>query len=159
MAQEAKSAAAANTTTLTQVTQNIGEINTILNGVADDDTDGVVGRLSAVETANTSQDTRLTNLEKLVSGGEAGEGGTTLLEMVNDNAANISTLQTETITEVKSGNETFLTATTETRSVLLTPIVCTIAEADDKDGLVTAKDAKDYIQNTIESAFEWSEVE
>lgn len=160
LAQEAKNAATANTTTLTQVTQNIGEINTILNGVADDDTDGVVGRLSAVETANTNQDTRLTNLEKLVSGGEAGEGGTTLLEMVNANAANISTLQTETIKEVESGNETLLTATTESRSTLLTPVTCKIADAnDEKDGLVTAKDAKDYIQTAVESAFEWAEVE
>lgn len=160
LAQEAKNAATANTTTLTQVTQNIGEINTILNGVADDDTDGVVGRLSAVETANTNQDTRLTNLEKLVSGGEAGEGGTTLLEMVNANAANISTLQTETIKEVESGNETLLTVTTESRSTLLTPVTCKIADAsDENDGLVTAKDAKDYIQTAVESAFEWAEVE
>lgn len=159
LAQEAKNAAAANTTTLTQVTQNIGEINTILNGVTDDDTDGVVGRLSAVETANTNQDTRLTNLEKLVSGGEAGEGGTTLLEMVNANAANISTLQTETIKEVKSGNETLLIATTESRSTLLTPVTCKIADAsDENDGLVTAKDAKDYIQAAVDSAFEWTEV-
>ena len=160
MAQEAKNAADANTTTLTQVTKNIGEINTILNGVADDDTDGVVGRLSAVETVNANQDTRLTNLEKLVSGGEAGEGGTTLLEMVNENAANISTLQTETIKEVESGNETLLTATTESRSTLLTPVTCKIADAsDEKDGLVTAKDAKDYIQTAVDSAFEWAEVE
>lgn len=160
LAQETKNTADANTTTLTQVTQNIGEINTILNGVADDDTDGVVGRLSAVETANTNQDTRLTNLEKLVSGGEAGEGGTTLLEMVNENAANISTLQTETIKEVESGNETLLTATTESRSTLLTPVTCKIADAsDENDSLVTAKDAKDYIQTAVNSAFEWAEVE
>lgn len=90
---EAKNAAAENKTALEGVTRNIGEINTVLNGADDDDTDGLVGRLASVESKNTAQDTRLTNLEKLVSGGEGGEGGTTILEMVNQNAADISALE------------------------------------------------------------------
>ena len=82
-----------NKTALEGVTKNIGDINTVLNGLDDDDTDGLVGRLASVESKNTAQDTRLTNLEKLVSGGEGGEGGTTILEMVNQNAADIEALE------------------------------------------------------------------
>ena len=90
---EAKNAANDNKTALESVTKNIGDINTVLNGLDEDDTDGLVGRLASVESKNTAQDTRLTNLEKLVSGGEGGEGGTTILEMVNQNAADIEALE------------------------------------------------------------------
>lgn len=82
-----------NKTSLEAVSKSLGEINLILNGEDDDETDGVVGRLAAVEEKNNSQDTRLTNLEKLVSGGEAGEGNTTLLEMVNANTAALASLE------------------------------------------------------------------
>ena len=84
-----------NETQINSLSQSIGDINLILNGEEDVDTDGLVGRLALVESKNSDQDTRLTNLEKLVSGGEAGETGTTLLEMVNQNAADIKTLQGE----------------------------------------------------------------
>lgn len=91
----AQSKADANEAQVNSLTQSVGDINLILNGADDDETDGVVGRLAVVETKNTDQDTRLTNLEKLVSGGEAGEGGETLLEMVNANSAAITQLQTQ----------------------------------------------------------------
>lgn len=50
-------------------------------------------KITALEAVDTSYATRLTNLESLVSGGEAGEGGTTLMEMVNTNAGNISEIK------------------------------------------------------------------
>lgn len=83
----------------------VGTINLTLTGNPEDENGGVIGRLEAVETTNTEQNTRLTNLEKLVSGGEAGEGGTTLLEMVNANTANIATLteaHDQTVTRVRT---------------------------------------------------------
>lgn len=79
-AKSAQDAADANTVTLSSVTQNIGEINEDLVELSE---------------KNDAQDTRLTNLEKLVSGGEAGDSGSTLLEMVNENAAAILQLQTD----------------------------------------------------------------
>lgn len=94
-AANAQAKADANEGQINSLSQSIGDINLILNGTEESDEDGVVGRLALVETKNESQDTRLTNLEKLVSGGEAGEGGTTLLEMVNQNAADIKQLQTD----------------------------------------------------------------
>lgn len=97
------------TTQLESVTQSIGEINLLLNGNDDDDEipnqKGLIAQVAEIEEKNTAQDTRLTNLEKLVSGGEAGEGNTTLLEMVNANTAAIASLQSsmeavaETLTE------------------------------------------------------------
>lgn len=57
---------------LESITKNIGEINEV----------------------NSSQDQRLTTLEKIVSGGE-GEGGQTLLEMVSANTQAIETLNTD----------------------------------------------------------------
>lgn len=94
-AANAQAKADANEGQINSLSQSIGDINLILNGTEESDEDGVVGRLALVETKNSDQDTRLTNLEKLVSGGEAGEGGTTLLEMVNQNAADIKQLQTD----------------------------------------------------------------
>lgn len=81
-----------NKTALESVSKSLGELNLVLNGKEDDSEDGLVGRLTLVEDKNSAQDTRLTNLEKLVSGGEAGEGGTTLLEMVNKNTTDIAAL-------------------------------------------------------------------
>ena len=86
-----------NKTALESVSKSLGELNLVLNGNDNDEDDipnqiGVIGRLTAVETLNNEQNTRLTNLEKLVSGGEAGEGGTTLLEMVNKNTTDIAAL-------------------------------------------------------------------
>lgn len=89
---EANVKISANETQINSITQNIGDINTILNGTEESDEDGLVGRLNLVESKNDAQDTRLTNLEKLVSGGEGGEDGTTLLELVNQNTANIEAL-------------------------------------------------------------------
>ena len=74
------------------LSQSVGNINLILNGNEDDNTDGVIGRLATVEEKNNAQDTRLTALEKLISGGEV-EGDTTLLEMVSQNTADISALK------------------------------------------------------------------
>lgn len=51
-------------------------------------------KITALEAVDTGYATRLTNLESLVSGGEAGEGGTTLMEMVNINAENIAKIET-----------------------------------------------------------------
>ena len=92
-AASAQAKADANEGQINSLSQNIGEINLLLNGTQESDQDGVMGRLSVVESKNSDQDIRLTNLEKLVSGGEAGEGGTTLLEMVNANSAAITQLQ------------------------------------------------------------------
>lgn len=98
LANEAKNIANNNKTTIDSVSKSLGDLNLVLNG-NDDDTDdipnqiGIIGRLSSVEEKNTAQDTRLTSLEKLVSGGEAGEEGSTLLEMVNANTAAITTLE------------------------------------------------------------------
>ena len=96
----------ANEGKLNSLEATVGTINLTLTGNPEDENDGgVIGRLEAAETANTEQNTRLTNLEKLVSGGEAGEGGTTLLEMVNTNTANIATLteaHNQTVTRVQT---------------------------------------------------------
>lgn len=96
----------ANEGKLSSLEATVGTINLTLTGNPEDENDGgVIGRLEAAETANTEQNTRLTNLEKLVSGGEAGEGGTTLLEMVNTNTANIATLteaHNQTVTRVQT---------------------------------------------------------
>ena len=96
----------ANEGKLSSLEATVGTINLTLTGNPEDENDGgVIGRLEAAETANTEQNTRLTNLEKLVSGGEAGEGGTTLLEMVNTNTANIATLteaHNQTVQRVKT---------------------------------------------------------
>lgn len=100
-ASNAQAAADANTASINSITQNIGEINTLLNGDEADETDGIVGRLTVVEEKNADQDTRLTNLEKLVSGGEAGEGSTTLLEMVNQNSADIAQLKAD-VSDIES---------------------------------------------------------
>lgn len=50
--------------------------------------------LNAITNKDTEQDDRLTVLENLVTGGESGEGGQTLLEMVSANTAAIEALQT-----------------------------------------------------------------
>jgi len=94
-AANAQAKADANEGQINSLSQSIGEINLILNGTEESEEDGVMGRLAVVESKNSDQDTRLTNLEKLVSGGEAGDGGETLLEMVNANAAAITQLQTD----------------------------------------------------------------
>lgn len=136
LANEAKALASENKTALESVTANIGEINIILNGEDDDDTDGLVGRLATVEEKNNAQDTRLTNLEKLVSGGEAGEGGETLLEMVNANTAAIASLEPR----VKANED----AIAENASAL------EILNAD-----AQTEGSVDY---KIEQAFAWEEV-
>lgn len=92
LANEAKGIAAENQNAISGLSQSVGNINLILNGDEDDNTDGVIGRLAIVEEKNNAQDTRLTALEKLISGGEA-EGDTTLLEMVSQNTADISALK------------------------------------------------------------------
>lgn len=89
---ELQAQVANNKTALESATKSIGDINLVLNGKEDDGEDGLVARLTLVEDKNAAQDTRLTNLEKLVSGGEAGEGDTTLLEMVNKNTTDIAAL-------------------------------------------------------------------
>lgn len=105
-ANSASNMATANRGRLDSLEATVGTINLTLTGNPEDENDGgVIGRLEAAETANTEQNTRLTNLEKLVSGGEAGEGGTTLLEMVNTNTANIATLteaHNQTVTRVQT---------------------------------------------------------
>lgn len=92
LANEAKGIAAENQNSISGLSQSVGNINLILNGDEDDNTDGVIDRLAIVEEKNNAQDTRLTALEKLISGGEA-EGDTTLLEMVSQNTADISALK------------------------------------------------------------------
>lgn len=51
-------------------------------------------KIQALEQVDNGYASRLTNLESLVSGGEAGEGGKTLMEMVNINAGNIAKIET-----------------------------------------------------------------
>lgn len=92
LANEAKGIASENQNAISGLSQSVGNINLILNGDEDDNTDGVIGRLATVEEKNNAQDTRLTALEKLISGGEV-EGDTTLLEMVSQNTADISALK------------------------------------------------------------------
>lgn len=92
LANEAKGIASENQNAISGLSQSVGNINLILNGNEDDNTDGVIGRLATVEEKNNAQDTRLTALEKLISGGEA-EGDTTLIEMVSQNTADISALK------------------------------------------------------------------
>ena len=92
LANEAKGIASENQNAISGLSQSVGNINLILNGNEDDNTDGVIGRLAIVEEKNNAQDTRLTALEKLISGGEV-EGDTTLLEMVSQNTADISALK------------------------------------------------------------------
>lgn len=92
LANEAKGIASENQNAISGLSQSVGNINLILNGNEDDNTDGVIGRLATVEEKNNAQDTRLTALEKLISGGEV-EGDTTLLEMVSQNTADISALK------------------------------------------------------------------
>lgn len=93
-ANDAKGLAEANKSGLEAATKSIGEINLVLTGSDDDDADGIVGRLTLVETKNTNQDTRLTNLEKLVSGDDGtNEGGSTILEMVTKNSEDIGKLE------------------------------------------------------------------
>lgn len=98
LATEAKALASNNQTAIAEVSVQVGNINLLLNGNDNPDDDiedqiGVIGRLTTVESDNKTQDERLTTLEKLV-GGEAGEGGTTLLEMVTTNTDNITKLTT-----------------------------------------------------------------
>ena len=92
LANEAKGIAAENQNSISGLSQSVGNINLILNGDEDDNTDGVIGRLAIVEEKNNAQDTRLTALEKLISGGEV-EGDTTLLEMVSQNTSDIAALK------------------------------------------------------------------
>lgn len=82
-------------TSIENITKNIGDLNDVLNSE-----NGLVSRIELVEEKNTAQDTRLTNLEKLVTGGEAGEEGTTLLEMVSKNTEDIAQLLTD-LTELE----------------------------------------------------------
>lgn len=89
LANEAKGIAAENQNAISGLSQTVGDINLILN----DENDGIVGRVASVEEKNNAQDTRLTALEKLVSGGEAGEGDTTLVEMVTQNTSDIAALK------------------------------------------------------------------
>lgn len=51
-------------------------------------------KIAALEQVDSGYATRLSNLESLVSGGEAGESGQTLMQMVNTNAENISKIET-----------------------------------------------------------------
>lgn len=92
LANEAKGIASENQNAISGLSQSVGNINIILNGNEDDNTDGVIGRLATVEEKNNAQDTRLTALEKLISGGEA-EGDTTLVEMVTQNTSDIAALK------------------------------------------------------------------
>ena len=92
LANEAKGIAAENQNSISGLSQSVGNINLILNGDEDDNTDGVIDRLAIVEEKNNAQDTRLTALEKLISGGEA-EGDTTLVEMVTQNTSDIAALK------------------------------------------------------------------
>lgn len=92
LANEAKGIASENQNAISGLSQSVGNINLILNGDEDDNTDGVIDRLAIVEEKNNAQDTRLTALEKLISGGEA-EGDTTLVEMVTQNTSDIAALK------------------------------------------------------------------
>lgn len=140
-AANAQAKADANEGSINSLSQSIGEINLLLNGEEDVDTDGLVGRLALVESKNSDQDTRLTNLEKLVSGGEAGEGGITLLEMVNQNAADIKTLQDEM--DAAEGRLDTIEAALETNSSAIEELKGT---------------GEGSVASQIESALSWEDV-
>lgn len=148
-AANAQAKADANEGQINSLSQSIGDINLILNGTEESDEDGLVGRLALVETKNEGQDTRLTNLEKLVSGGEAGEGGTTLLEMVNQNAADIKTLQEEmdAVEKKASDNETAI-------GQHATTIAEHTAAIEKLQGT-----GEGSVSNQIEEALAWEDVE
>lgn len=149
-AANAQSKADANETQINSLSQNIGDINLILNGEEDNDEDGLVGRLALVETKNNDQDTRLTNLEKLVSGGEAGEGGTTLLEMVNQNAADISQLKldVDAVEEKAAANESAISGHAETIAT----------HTSDIEALKTQMGGDATVAEQIEEALAWEDV-
>ena len=152
LAQEAKNLATDNKSSLDSLAVTVGNINLTLNG-NDDDTDdipnqlGIVGRLEAVEELigePTDEDktstmlSRLNALEELVTGGEGGEGDTdqTLLQKVNQNTLDITTLET------------------------------TVYGADNKSGLVKAVETLNgdsavvgSVDYKIEQAFKWIDVE
>lgn len=152
LAQEAKSLATDNKSSIDSLAVTVGNINLVLNG-NDDDTDdipnqiGLVGRLEAVESLigqPTEDDktstmlSRLNALEELVTGGESGEGegDQTLLQKVNQNTLDIAALEN------------------------------TIYGEDKKSGLVKAIDTLNADAQTvgsvdykIEQAFAWTEVE
>lgn len=150
LAQEAKNMATDNKSSIDSLSIAVGNINLTLNG-NDDDTDdipnqiGIVGRLEAVETLigePTDEDktktmlTRINALEELVTGGEGGEGDQTLLQKVNQNTLDISSLET------------------------------TVYGADNQSGLVKAVNtlnANDSIEGSVDykikQAFAWVNVE
>ena len=145
----AQAKADANEGQINSISQSIGEINLVLNGTEESDEDGVVGRLALVETKNESQDTRLTNLEKLVSGGEAGEGGTTLLEMVNQNAADIAQLKLDMDTieadYLTSADKQELQQSINTSSEAITALQTSVGETP--------------VSQQIDEALAWEDVE
>lgn len=90
---------------LTSLSTVVGSINLTLNGNENDDNDGVIGRLEAVEDLigtptnedkNSTMLSRLNALEELVTGGDTGEGEAdqTLLQKVNANTLAIAALNT-----------------------------------------------------------------
>lgn len=82
VASEAKAKAE---TTAEALTRTMGEVNTELVAIGE--------RVDAIEQKNDAQDVRLTNLEKLIAGGEGGEVGSTVMEMVSANTQAIEELQ------------------------------------------------------------------
>lgn len=94
-------------TQINSITKNIGEINEL----------------------NTAQNERLTTLEQLVTGGEGGEGGSTLLEMVSANTQAISDL-----TKRVEANESAISTLTSDASV------------------------EGSVDNKIESALTWEDI-
>lgn len=131
---------------------NIASLNLVLNGNNNPDDDitdtiGLVNRLEAVEDLigePTDEDktstmlSRLNALEELVTGGEGGEGDTdqTLLQKVNQNTLDITSLET------------------------------TVYGADNKSGLVKAVDTlnadstvEGSVDYKIDQAFKWIDVE
>lgn len=152
LAQEAKNLAIDNQSSLSTLSTTVGNINLTLNGNDNDEDDipnqlGLVGRLEAVEGLigePTDEDktktmlSRLNALEELVTGGDSGEGegDQTLLQKVNQNTLDITTLETSVYgADGKSG---------------------LVKAVETLNGASTVVGSVDY---KIEQAFAWVDVE
>lgn len=105
-----------------------------------------------------------TNKDNIAALDEAlnSEGG--IVERLAAAEGEIDTLQGETITSVESTVTDYLTATPDTdnkRLTKLTPVIGSLKTdtTEEKEGLATVTNVKDFVQKEIETAFAWVEVE
>ena len=106
----------------------IGDLYTITSGHAEQ-IDSITKNIGEINELNTAQNERLTTLEQLVTGGEGGERGSTLLEMVSANTQAISDL-----TKRVETNESAISTLTSNASI------------------------EGSVDNKIESALTWEDI-